>query len=285
MEPEDITSDRTRVDASEPSQGRIAPAPDAQPTEPARDTTMIQSVDRALDLLEILADAPQEMRLQDIAAAAGLKVSTCHHLLGTLTQRGYVTRGSKGKSYSLGASIHKLASGRGARFDLAREAEGYLAAMSERLGCTVLLATMDRTSLTILRQFDGGISWDASATEIATASHGTALGKAILAWLPEPEIARVVADFGLTPFTPTTIVSLIDLVESLRQIRRHGFAVEDREFKPGVLGLACALRNNAGAIIGAIGTLQPSESSSRERIRETQQELALCAREISSILR
>ena len=110
----------------------------------------------------------------------------------------------------------------------------------------------------------------------------TALGKAILAWLPEPEIARVVADHGLAPFTKTSIVSLGELVESLRQVRRHGFAVEDREYREDEIAIGCVIREKAGAVVGSVGASVPVDGPSAANLQQLQIAVSHAAREISN---
>lgn len=283
LEPADITTEKTQVvieDATDTPSSDHSTAPAG-----AHDGPVIQSVDRALMLLELLAEQGDEMRLQDIAQAANLNASTCHHLLKTLLHRGFVTRSGSGKTYAVGPRLKEIAAKPGARFDLSREAIEDLEQLARRLGTAASLAILSQTSLTLLRQSGSGPTWGASPAELARACHATAVGKAILAWLPETEIARVVADFGMSPFTGHTITSLGDLVESLRQIRRHGFAIEDQEFRPGIVGVACAIRTHAGAVIGSAGVQLSKETATIERIREVSSEVVRSARDISNRLR
>ena len=89
---------------------RLADMPAAvEPLAAAKQVRTIQSVDRALSILEVLAAATGEMPLGEIAERAGLNPSTCHHLLGTLVVRGYVGQTPSTRSYFLGARITQLA--------------------------------------------------------------------------------------------------------------------------------------------------------------------------------
>lgn len=281
LEPVDITSEKTQVvitEAETPAPPVASgPVREADAPEP----TTIQSVDRALGLIELLAEADEPMKLQEIAEATGLKSSTCHHLLNTLARRGFVVRTSRPRAYALGTRINELASARGARFDLVQVATPHLDALAATTGATVCLAALSGTDLMVLRRVmaEGGA---AHAGSIAHAAHATALGKAIVAWLPEPQIARVVAEKGLTAFTNKTIDNLGELVESLRQVRRHGFALEDEEFEDGLMSIACAIRNRAGAVVGAVGALLPKAEAGNPRLRALHRDVAACATRISA---
>lgn len=275
LEPADITDTRTKVLMEDAHAPAVTPGWKA-PGEKS-DQTTVQAVDRAITLIETLAESRQELRLQDIARMTGLKVSTCHHLLNTLLRRGYVAKHDKPRAYFLGPRLAEIASMRGARFDIVREARPFLDRLAEDTGSTVRLAAFEGTELNILYETDAS-----GIRSLGEAAHATALGKAILAWLPEPEIARVVADHGLSPLTRNTIVSLGELVESLRQVRRHGFAIEDREFRDDEVAIGCVIREKAGAVVGAVGASLQAGSADTARLQDLQLAVSTCAREISA---
>lgn len=283
LEPADITADRTKVSMAD-AHAPAAPGWEAAAEKPG-DQTTVQAVDRAINLIEVLAEAKEELRLQDIARMTGLKVSTCHHLLNTLLRRGYVAKLDKPRAYFLGPRLSEVAAMRGARFDLVRAARPFLEKLAQETGATVRLAVFEDTDLAVLCEVTGSSAMRPERSEIVSAAHATALGKAILAWLPEPEIARVVADHGLPGFTQRTITSLGELVESLRQIRRHGFAVEDREFREREVAVACVIREKAGAVIGSVGVALSATDDDAPHLQRLQRQVNEAAREISSVCR
>src|ERR1700753_2265376 len=90
---------------SERANERRAVMPAPPPPPMGRDHGGIQALDRAFLILDVLADAGGEAKLTEIAATAGLNVSTCHHLISTLHNWGYVSRGVNSRSYVLGSRI------------------------------------------------------------------------------------------------------------------------------------------------------------------------------------
>ncbi|MGI9482398.1 MAG: IclR family transcriptional regulator, partial [Hyphomicrobiales bacterium] len=214
----------------------------------------IQSVDRALDLLEVLSRANGELALKEVAARSGLNLSTCHHLISTLVKRGYVGQNPHGRSYFLGPKISEISNRRARQFNLVELAMPELRKLNQLTKESVHLAVFQGHDLTTLGKLESlhavRVATDTGGK--ANAAHATATGKAILAWLPETEIARVVAEKGLTAFTEHTITTLGDLVEELRHVRRNGFAIDKEEFQPGVTCVGCAVRDFAGAVIGSI---------------------------------
>lgn len=265
LEPADITQDRTRI---------LLDAPE----EPARsgdgqnrtDRAIIQSVDRALNILEFLSLAHAPQRLQDIARAVGLKPPTCHHLVNSLAARGYVRHSAETRSYMIGSRMFELVRENNNRLDVVSLVTPMLETLSACTGYSACLAALEGTALDLLAFAERNNAAGEYARSLTSASHASALGKAILAWLPEPQIARVVADHQLVRFTDTTIDNLGDLVESLRQVRRHGFAIDDREYRKEIIGVARTLREQSGRVIGSVGLLLPAAGTSRDEIMSSQ---------------
>ena len=254
---------------------------------PEQDTKRkkVQSVERALLLLEFLADKGEPVRLRDISQFLNINVSTCHHLLSTLMDRGYVDQ-AEGRSYLLGSKIAQLAGYRDNRLDLVGVAIDDLKVLNGRTGETVHLAVRqgrELATLTVLeshhavRVFSGG---DAKSESF----HATATGKAILAWLPDAVVDRLLAPATLKRFTENTITLKADLVEDLRQVRRHGYAVDDEEFQPSVICIGAAIRDNTGAVQGSFSCSLPIIRADNERLDSIKQQVRETAQSISKKL-
>ena len=226
----------------------------------------IQSVERAFDILEFLAEAESGAQLREIASETGLNVSTCHHLVSTLVKRDYARKGVRDRRYHLGGKIHDLSNKRLQHFNILDLAMPEMRSLSTATGETVQLSVMQSHELTTLAKISSKKSLAAGAMNYSgkNAAHATAAGKAILAWLPETEIARVIAGQGIARFTDRTILKLADLLEELRLVRRNGFAVDIEEFQPGVASVAAAIRNQKGAVIGSISCAMPKIRASGE---------------------
>jgi len=231
----------------------------------------IKSLDRALGLIDILAASKAEMPLSQIASNAQLNISTCHHLLATLAARGYVGQNPQTRSYFLGARIIELANARLKQFSLLDVATPELQSLNEITRESVHLASIQGNSLVTLLKLDSRLPVGVGSDELGkyNAAHATATGKAILAWLPEASFARVIADHGLTRFTPKTICDLSLLLEDLRLVRRNGYSVDDEEYQPGVVCVGAAIRDHAGAVVGSVSCSMPklrAKRRSRDRV-------------------
>ena len=248
-----------------------------------RDKGGIQALDRAFLILDIIADAGGEAKLTEISARAGLHVSTCHHLISTLCNWGYVARGVGSKSYVLGSRILYLSAACLRQVDVPRRAQDYIDRLNDQTREAVQLAIMQDTSLVNVLRRDarhavrvgGGLGGESNA------AHATATGKAILAWLPPRELDRIIADKGLTAFTANTIVDKDELKEQLRLVRRNGFAVDREEFQLGVVCLGAAIRDHAGAVVGSIGVSVPLFRATADYLDQIKLDLIAATDELS----
>jgi IclR family acetate operon transcriptional repressor len=264
----------------------ILPGPGAKARPPrARaegERHSIQSVDRALFLLETIAEAGGETTLTDLATRTGLNISTCHHLLATLIQRGFVTKVAGRRLYALGARILYLGHAC-LQVDLPRRAQPYIEAINRATGETVHLAALQGDNIVTLavREARHAVRVDTGKIGRMDAPHATSMGKAILAWLPEDEMQRILAH-GMKRFTENTVTEFPALLESLRIVRRNGYALEREEFLPGVLCIGAAIRDQAGTVIGGISASMPLMRATDEHIALMRDEIVAATRALSA---
>lgn len=249
----------------------------------------IQSVARALDIVEVLASEHEGLALSDLADRLSLNASTCHHLISTLVARGYVERLARSRGYVIGRKVRELVELEDSLYGPEVLLKRDLRDLGETLGLTVQLAIMAETSLLTKLRFASADVVDSllEPDEITkmTALHATATGKAILAWLPEVELVRVISANGLTRYTDKTITSLAGLIEELRLVRRRGYSIDDEELKSGVVCLGAALRDGGGAIVGSISASGPAEQLTGDYRKKVARAMAEAGVEFSRRLR
>jgi IclR family transcriptional regulator, acetate operon repressor len=252
------------------------------PARSAGDRHSIQSVDRALYLLETIAEAGGEATLTDLANRTGLNISTCHHLLATLIKRGFATKVTGRRLYALGARIVYL-SHACLQVDLPRRAQPYLEAVNQATGETVHLAALQGDSVITLavREARHAVRVETGKVGKLEAPHATSMGKAILAWLPEDEMHRILA-VGMKRYTDKTITEFPALIESLRVVRRNGYAIDQEEYLPGVICVGAAIRDQAGTVIGGISASTPTMRATDEHIALIRDEITAAARALST---
>jgi IclR family acetate operon transcriptional repressor len=253
----------------------------AQGGERRRDS--VQSVERALALVDALAQSAGSLQLTELAQRTRLNVSTGHHLLATLVKWGYVVR-TPGRRYALGARGLHLAQAFLKQVDLPRRAQPHVDRINEDTGETVHLAILQGDAVVTLLKREGrhAVRVDTGAVGSADAAHATALGKAMLAWLPEHEIRRILETKGMAAVTPHTITDVGAMIEELRLVRRNGHAVDREEYQPGVTCVAAAIRNHLGAVVGAISAAAPTSRASEAHLARMRDSVIGAARALSA---
>jgi IclR family transcriptional regulator, acetate operon repressor len=241
----------------------------------------IQSVDRALLLLETIADMGGEATLTELANRTRLNISTCHHLLATLIKRNFVAKVPGKRLYALGGRI--LYIGHAClQVDLPRRAQPYLENINLATGETVHLAGLQGDVISVLsvREARHAVRVETGKLGRIAAPHAQSIGKAIAAWLPEDEIRRIVGK-DLKKYTENTITDFDELLESLRLVRRSGHAVDNEEYLPGVTCIGAAIRDQAGTVIGGISASMPMMRATKEHLALVRDEVIAATRALS----
>jgi IclR family acetate operon transcriptional repressor len=240
----------------------------------------VQSIERAFDLLEMLADAGGALGLSELAATSGLPLPTVHRLMRTLVNRGYV-RQEASRRYTLGSRLIRL--GETSSRMLGTWLRPYLAQLVRQTGETANLAMLDGDEVVYIAQVPSPHSMR-MFTEPGrrVRPHCTAVGKALLAQIP-PEQARALLERdGMPAFTPTTITDPDLLIAHLEVIRKQGYAVDEGEQEIGVRCFAVAVPDAPGSL--AISTSGPQARMTDDAAARIVPALKLAAREISATI-
>jgi IclR family transcriptional regulator, acetate operon repressor len=196
----------------------------------------VQSLERAFDLLERMADAGGEVGLSELSASSGLPLPTIHRLMRTLVSCGYV-RQRANRRYALGPRLIRL--GESASRLLGTWARPWLARLVEETGETANMALLDGDEVVYVAQVPSKHSMR-MFTEVGrrVLPHSTGVGKALLAGLPPNEVRALLARTGMPSATERTITSPEAFLSALVEVRQLGYAVDDNEQELGVRCLA-----------------------------------------------
>jgi IclR family acetate operon transcriptional repressor len=199
----------------------------------------VQSVERAFDLLEMLADAGGALGLSELATASGLPLPTVHRLMRTLVNRGYV-RQETSRRYTLGSRLIRL--GETSSRLLGTWLRPFLAQLVRLTGETANLAMLDGDEVVYIAQVPS-LHQMRMFTEPGrrVRTHCTAVGKALLAQLPPGEARALLEGGGMPAATPATITDPDLLLAHLEVIRKQGYAVDEGEQEIGVRCFAVAV--------------------------------------------
>ncbi|MER5549682.1 IclR family transcriptional regulator [Streptomyces sp. NPDC002589] len=241
----------------------------------------VQSVDRAVSVLEILAQRG-EAGVSEVAAEIDVHKSTAFRLLGALEARGLVEQTAERGKYRLGFGIVRLAGAVTGRLDVTQQGRVVCERLIEEIGETVNIAVLQEHYAVNLYQVRGpgavgSHNWVGQLTPV----HATSSGKILLAHLPATERARVLAAAGLRKLTPHTLTARTTLEKNLTEARERGYAVTLEELEIGLHAMAAPIRARDGEVIAAISASGPAYRFTEERLHELAPALIKGAAEIS----
>ena len=219
----------------------------------------VQSLERALDLLEALAGA-DDLGVSEIAAQTGLVPSTAHRLLSTLVARGYASQSPTTGRYMLGYKLLELTSGVQDRLGRLRTAaRPHLEAIQSETGETTNLVVLEGRDVVYVDKVDGTRSVRLFL-EVGRAipAHTSGAGKAILAWRSPEDVAALLGTSPLQASTSHTITTLDALEQDLKRIRRRGFATDNEEHEEGVGCVGTPVFDHRGVSIAAMSVSGPT---------------------------
>jgi IclR family acetate operon transcriptional repressor len=245
----------------------------------------VQSVTRALSLLEIMADNPEECSLSEISEQANLPSSTVHRLLTSLMQVGYVAQDPSTNRYCLGNSLIRLSHVAVRKHNLIRIARPWLEKTAAQTGETVNLTTRFGDSVIQLDHVDSPnmlrVSYPAGER---FPLHASASGKVFLAFMPQSELDQFLVR-APEAFTTSTVVDYQGLMQEIALTRSRGYALDDAERELGVRCVAAPINHSLGHVDAAISVSGPSVRISVQKLRRLAKDLIEVAATISQTRR
>lgn len=192
----------------------------------------VQSVERALEILELITDVGGEVTLSELSTHTDLPLPTIHRLLRTLVARGYA-RQLPNRRYSLGAKLIRL--GEVAGRQLGGAATPYLKEIVDSLDETANMAILESDMVVYIAQVPSKHSMR-MFTEVGHRAHlhDTGVGKAILGELDDESVRRIVERTGMPTPTPKSLGSVEALLAELATVRERGYAIDEEEQELGV---------------------------------------------------
>jgi DNA-binding IclR family transcriptional regulator len=217
-----------------------------------------QSLERGLDILEMIEAEGAELGVRELARRAELSPTIVQRLISSLALRGYVEKNSETSRYRLGHRSLSLGASSERAFDYAVTARRELErlAREHRLNGFVSVLRGGRAIYLLAVQADGPV-----AIKVSPGSdmplHSTSAGKVLLAALPDSEVRKLLGNRKLAAITPHTVTDSAALITSLAKVRRQGFATVNEENIPGVLSVGAPIRDRAGNVVAALSVAFP----------------------------
>ena len=211
------------------------------------------TVGKALDLLELVSDAPAPLRFSDFQAKSPHPKATLHRLLQTLVSQGMLSYDLENHTYTLGLRLVQLAHRAWAQSSLAPHARPFLDALARKTGETVHLAQMVSGQVLYIdkRNARDPVEMFSQAGKVGP-GYCTGIGKAILAFQSDAECELAISQQSFHRFTDNTLADEESLRGDLELIRKTGVAFDREEHEPGIICIACPILTSGGRMLGAI---------------------------------
>jgi DNA-binding IclR family transcriptional regulator len=228
-------------------------------------TPRIQSLHRALDILEAMSEQ-DEVGVTEISKKIGLPKGTAHRLMLTFADRGYVQQNLETGKYRFGFKLLELGGIAFNKLDLRKVALPVLQALVAKTNEIAHLVVLDKDAAVYIEKIEGnGTLRLFSRIGRRLPLHCTGVGKALIAFLPEQELASIVQKQGLPRFTPNTITDAQLLKNELQKIRQLGYSLDNEEHETGVWCVATPIWDYSGKAVAAISTTAPRLRVTEER--------------------
>lgn len=259
------------------------------------ETTRIQVLDRALDIIEQLASTETGMSIAQLSSRTGLPKSTIHRILNTLVDRDYLDKESVNSVYSIGPKFVEVSSGYLNSISLKTEAQPIMHELAMAYAAVSYLGVLDKGEVMYLEKVEQFHNFR-FYTQIGKREplYCTGLGKILLAALPNEDFFRIAESLTFVQWTDNTIMDVPTLFTEIEEVRRTGYALDRYEHdnnhcciavpifdytdnviaamsisghglleKYGELALACKLREASKTISRKMGHLAPKEYENR----------------------
>ncbi|OCA88026.1 IclR family transcriptional regulator [Bacillus sp. FJAT-27225] len=243
---------------------------------------LIQSVERAADILELFVASHPELSIKEISDYLGLSKSTVHGIIKTLEHRGYLQQNPENQKYRLGIKLFELGNFVGKHLDIGNIAKPIIRKLVEELNETVHLTIFERDEIIYIEKVEGPRALTIySHTGKRAPIHCTGVGKAILAHLSEDEVDRLLSKAILKPFTEFTLTNPKDIKNHLAVVRGQGYAVDDEEIELGLKCIAAPIFNHQGKVVSSISCAAPKMRLDEEKLPKVIAGIKGAAAEIS----
>jgi DNA-binding IclR family transcriptional regulator len=251
---------------------------------PKKPPYKVQVLDRAINILEFIGkQSTGEAGLPELSAAMKLHKTTTHRIAHVLESRGLLRRGLDSNRYRLGLHLYDLGCQALDHVNIRDEARPLMTRVAFDVGETVHLALLDRAEVLYIERIEAQRSLTmGSKLGARNPIYCTALGKAILAYLPENEVDQILAASRMEARTRNTITNVLALKRELERIRDRGYAIDDEEIEDGVRCIAAPILNASNRAVAAVSVSGPSSRITPDRFQLIGKTMLKAAQELST---
>lgn len=230
---------------------------------------IIQSVARALTILDLFHDHATELKITDISELMGLHKSTVHSLLKTLQEYRYIDQNPDNGKYKLGMKLVERGNFVTSTMDIRKIANTHLLNLSMKTGQTTHLGILDGKEGVYIDKVDGPLAlirYSRIGKRIPL--HSTAVGKVLLAFQDTNKTKKILENYVYTEQTKYSVTNENDLYKELENVAKQGYAIDNQENELGVQCIAVPIYNHTGQVTAAISMSSIISRITEEELRD-----------------
>jgi len=242
-------------------------------TKGKKPANLVQTIARVALILEILGHYPSGLSLGELSEKVELPKGTTHRLLTSMAYFDFIRQDQVSKHYHLGFKLVELGNNLLSHIDIRKEARPYLIDLSDDVQETIHLVVLDQNKALYIDKVDlhsrmGGLQM-VSRLGSRNPLNCTAVGKVLLAYMPEMDAEIIIQQIDPDRQTNNTITDPSELKKHLNMIREKGYAVDDEENEVGVRCVAAPIRNEIGNVVAAMSVSGPTTRITNEKINDS----------------
>ncbi|SHN26720.1 IclR family transcriptional regulator [Gracilibacillus kekensis] len=245
---------------------------------------IIQSVDRALKILNLFNDQQSQLKITEISTKLDLNKSTTHSLLKTLKQHNYIKQDLDSGKYSLGLKLLERGQFVLNSMDIREIARKHLIDLSVVTGQTAHLVILEGVYGVYIDKVEGASAIVYSRIGKRVPIHSSAVGKSLIAYKGEEEIANLLENYDFFKQTDHTIVEKQVYLRELENVRQSGYSIDNEENEPGIFCIAVPIFDHTNQAIAAISISTTKQTITTELEKEIVNKLKQTCSEISDTL-
>lgn len=241
----------------------------------------VQVLHKTIDILDALRRAPDGLGLAGLSEQSGMPKPTVYRILATLESRGYLERGPS-STYRISRKLFEEPRDTTFEQRLIRAARPVLEELAGVSKETLNLGVLDGGEVLVIETIESPQAVRmTSKIGNRRYPHSTALGKVLLADLPEREMLRLIRSKGMPKFTAATLVREKDLIVELERVRAQGYAIDNMENEPDGRCIAAPILNPERKVVAALSISGPLPRMTMTRAKGMLKPLTAACRAIS----
>lgn len=254
------------------------------------ETNLVQSVDRALRIIEFLAENPTGAGITEISKSLGLSKGTVHRLISTLKERDFAYQSSNTELYRLSYKILYLYNCISNNIDMFKVSRPIIRKFADKFDATVHLATLDekRSNIVYIDRIEPMNSQKpfvmSSRVGKKAPCYCTAAGKMLLSQYSDDEIRDIMKGEEYKTYTDKTIKNIDEFLEEIHKVRKQGYALDENEYDHGIICISIPIYNSNGKIDFAMSVTDLILYTKAEELINLKDQLDEVSRKVSNAI-